>query len=512
VITPDTPDRLYSTRLRTAVVLTGSGTSGAYHAGVLRALQEAGVKIDLAAGRGVGIAGALFLSIDGAARLWEADGIWRGPGADAFYRWRAPLRAAGWMLAIALGILAVPLALLALAVVLAIAGLLLTLVGLSSVAALITAGYSRWIDVLFAPTGLPTIIPRLVLLALIAAALIVVFSAAAAAFGGRARRRSRQGLAGRAFGGPLSSASAAERCATELWSLIRGAAPVPVPSRPELGRRYLDLLAENLGQPGFRELLVTVHDMDARRDLVFALLNARIRPRFFTRVSASVGARQAEAALGGRPGGDLIDGGSRPLEAFDLAGTARDHLLDAMDAGLALPAASDPHLLAFPPDGPWQGETHRVCDRPAGLLRLLEEVAAAGAEQVVLVSSCPPPGHPHELSASRGDLRGRAGEQLAAFESASLRDAIEQFSGRFAGLFVIRPAHNPIGPLDFGGVYDERSDRSHTVGELVDRGYEDAYRQFIEPVVGASGEKIAAVALVDGAAKGRAAGTGRQEG
>jgi hypothetical protein len=30
----------------------------------------------------------------------------------------------------------------------------------------------------------------------------------------------------------------------------------------------------------------------------------------------------------------------------------------------------------------------------------------------------------------------------------------------------------------------------HAMAELVDRGYEDAYRQFIEPVVGASGERI----------------------
>jgi hypothetical protein len=31
------------------------------------------------------------------------------------------------------------------------------------------------------------------------------------------------------------------------------------------------------------------------------------------------------------------------------------------------------------------------------------------------------------------------------------------------------------------------------VEELVDRGYEDAYRQFVEPVVAASGEQIATV-------------------
>jgi hypothetical protein len=29
------------------------------------------------------------------------------------------------------------------------------------------------------------------------------------------------------------------------------------------------------------------------------------------------------------------------------------------------------------------------------------------------------------------------------------------------------------------------------VGELVDRGYEDAYRQFVDPIVGASGDEMA---------------------
>ena len=45
----------YIPQLRTALVLTGTGTAGAYHAGALRALSEAGVKIDLIAGRGVGV-------------------------------------------------------------------------------------------------------------------------------------------------------------------------------------------------------------------------------------------------------------------------------------------------------------------------------------------------------------------------------------------------------------------------------------------------------------------------
>ncbi len=60
-------------------------------------------------------------------------------------------------------------------------------------------------------------------------------------------------------------------------------------------------------------------------------------------------------------------------------------------------------------------------------------------------------------------------------------------------IFTIRPAHNPIGPFDFAGGYDDRSDRRQRLAELMNRGYEDAYHQFIEPVVGASGEQVSKV-------------------
>ena len=61
----------------------------------------------------------------------------------------------------------------------------------------------------------------------------------------------------------------------------------------------------------------------------------------------------------------------------------------------------------------------------------------------------------------------------------------------FDALYVIQPGHNPIGPYDVDGAYDEASDRRQNLSELVERAYEDAYRQFIEPVVGASGEQLA---------------------
>jgi hypothetical protein len=464
VITSDRPERPYSTRLRTAVILTGTGTAGAYHAGVLRALHEAGVKIDVVAARGAGAIGALFAAMDGGARLWDQSGVWRSPAALGYYGWRTPLKAAGWALVAAAAVLALPLVLLALAVVVGLTGLLITLIGFEGPGSALTTRFSGWIATLFAPAALPTVVPRLALFAVLVALAALAVGLIGGAIGRGAKRRTRQGLAWRLIGAPLTASAVVQHCATELWNLIRGAAPFASPPPVELARRYVEVLSENMGQPGFREILLTVHDVDARRDLVFALLDPARRAAFF-----------------GRPG--VSESAERAAEAFDLAGVARDHALDALAAALAVPVATEPHLVTFAPEGPWRGETHRLCDRPGALPRLLEEVARAGAEQVIVIAGSPPPGKAHELSSGRADVRGRAGEPLAAFEAASLRDAASQFATRLPGLFIIHPAHNPLGPLDFRGVYDERSDRLHTLAELVDRGYEDAYRQFIEPVL-----------------------------
>ena len=83
---------VYSPDLRTAVVLTGTGADGAYHAGVLHALQEAGVRVDVLAGHGIGAVGALFAAIDGGARLWSPTGLWRSRSVARLYRWRGILR------------------------------------------------------------------------------------------------------------------------------------------------------------------------------------------------------------------------------------------------------------------------------------------------------------------------------------------------------------------------------------------------------------------------------------
>src|SRR6187399_1943112 len=70
------------------------------------------------------------------------------------------------------------------------------------------------------------------------------------------------------------------------------------------------------------------------------------------------------------------------------------------------------------------------------------------------------------------------------------RDALTALFDRFSGVFQIQPTHNAVGLFDADGSYDERSDRQQTLRELVELGAEDAQRQVIDPVLGASGDEL----------------------
>jgi hypothetical protein len=259
-----------------------------------------------------------------------------------------------------------------------------------------------------------------------------------------------------------------------MWDLVRGAAQLKQPSARDLGRRYAELLAENFGQPGIRELVIAVHDLDAHRDLVFALVaEARRRTLFRRPTSAQADERRAEVV--------------------DLAGVGREHLSDAIAAALTIPVATEPHAMQFAPDSFWRGETHRLVDRPAAVGRLVEELIDLGAEQIIIVSAAPESPGPHALAVPRVDARAAAGEYLQSAEAAAVRDALYAASPRVPRVFTVRPVHNPIGPFDFGGGYDDRSDRLQPLDELMARGYEDAHRQFIEPIVAVSGERVGAL-------------------
>ena len=82
----------YSPRLRTGVVLCGSGTAGAYHAGALRALTEAGIKVDVVAAHGAGVITALATAVDGGPKVWDPNGPWTSSRLHHAYRWRPALR------------------------------------------------------------------------------------------------------------------------------------------------------------------------------------------------------------------------------------------------------------------------------------------------------------------------------------------------------------------------------------------------------------------------------------
>jgi len=456
----------YSPQRRTALVLTGTGTAGAYHAGVLRALHEAGVKIDIVAGRGVGVIGALFAAVDGSQRLWDDKGFWRAPDVESLYAWRAMPRAIFWAIAVTVAIVVLPIAAVAIGLVVYPIDFVMKMVGSGGAAGLV-GSYLRFAESAFAPEALPTWLPRLVVLVLGGAAI-------AAAIDGwvHAPARGRGAFWWRATRAPLSSREAIDRCWRVMWDLVRGAAQLQQPSPAELGRRYVELLSDNIGQPGFRELLITIHDVDAHRDLLFALV--------------SEGRRRE---LVRRPTSDAAE--ARRAEVFDLSGVARDHLPDAVAAALTVPLATAWHPVTFAPDAYWRGETHRLGDRPASLIRVIDELIELGVVQIVLASAAPETPGPHALAAPRIDGRGRLGEYVVSAEAAVVRDATTTTGG--VRIFTIRPAHNPIGPFDFDGGYDDRSRRRQGLGELMGRGYEDAYHQFIEPVVGASGERVGTI-------------------
>ena len=205
-------------------------------------------------------------------------------------------------------------------------------------------------------------------------------------------------------------------------------------------------------------------------------------------VSSGVPDLQKRAAAGSR----------RSISPVSAATMRSMHLLGA----LAIPVATEPHLASFSPEGVWRGETHRVCDRPGALARLLEEVALAGAEQVILVSASAPPGRAHELEAGRGDLRGP--RRRAAWRPSrrpALRDVLAAVRwplrrvSSSSGRRTIRSVRSTSAASTTNAPIARSRWRS-----CIDRGYEDAYRQFIEPVVGAGGERIEASNRTNGGA------------
>jgi hypothetical protein len=464
----------YSPRRRTALVLTGSGASGAYLAGALKALDETGTRIDLLVGTGAGAVAAAFGAVAGGPRLYGPGGFWDGLGRRQLCRLRPLLRAALGLLGLSLASLLLPL------VLAVVAGLAFPLVlladlvrpgllaaamgGLLALPARLRAPY-------LAAVGVPLLLLALGLVVTLASRFL------------KDRRRFAESLES-----VVDDLPGALRLRRSLWEVARASAVSgAAPGDAELGQRYVSLLSDNLGQPGFRELVLRLADVETGDVLPFAVLADGPRARFARPRSGAeppwVDLRR-EAAAGVLPG--------------------------ALRASLFPPLLTSPVRVRFAREGPFPGETHRLAD---GLLAAgsgIAEALAAGAEQVVVVSPCP------EAAAPTPRRRGLQAA-LSAVAATRERQALEadlghyQMLGRVVltvghpmdeggrawedpatgtqhrsfGLWVVRPDGRNVWPLDWNGAREPATEVWERPADLMERGYRDAYRLFVEPVLGA---------------------------
>src|SRR5262249_41398003 len=128
--------------------------------------------------------------------------------------------------------------------------LLAALINLQDVSARLVDLFRWSISILFSPPILPTMVPRSVVLALLVVLGILVTAAVKAMRQERSRRRWQGSFWWHLVGSPLEPDEPENLLVDALWTLVRGASTEPRPPSAEIGRRYVDLLTDNFGQPG----------------------------------------------------------------------------------------------------------------------------------------------------------------------------------------------------------------------------------------------------------------------
>src|SRR5204862_5046714 len=102
----------------------------------------------------------------------------------------------------------------------------------------------------FAPPALPTWIPRLAALCSTVALIVLGIGAWMARMRSPLYRRSAGSRLWALLGSPIEAAGAIHHATETVWRLLKGGAAIKTPQADDLSRRYAELLAENLGQPG----------------------------------------------------------------------------------------------------------------------------------------------------------------------------------------------------------------------------------------------------------------------
>ncbi len=455
---------------RTAVVFAGSGASGAYHAGVLKALDEAGVRIDLMVGSGVGVVAAAFGAAASGPVLYGEKGLWREISARRVFRLRSGFRFLRALGLVALSAFLVP-ALLAL-----LLGLLLP--------AFLAVDFARpgfMADLL---RTLAALAPGLRLFFIFALAAPTFFGFLFLLFRGASILRSSKRRFGEALESAFDLSDIENELARRLWEVARGPAiNEKAPETAEVGRQYAALIAENAGQPGFRGLVLRAANLDARKPLVLKLV-----PDDRKTLSRGV------------EGDDLLDLKDEMVAPL---------LYDAVATAFAATPLASPRRVRLPKQGAFGGEVHRIAEASAISGSGLSEAIALGADQVVLVTAAAKDPGPlaerrglralaaaflalQERNAIESDLRqaerlNRIVETVGHQKSTGEREWPDPVTGRrfrSVTIHVVRPRRSLLRPLDLDGAVDPSNEVETSLHDWMDEGHRDAHRCFLDAALG----------------------------
>lgn len=455
----------FSPRRRTAVILTGEGSSAAYLTGVLKALVAAGVRVDIVMGRGAGALVAAFAAIGAEERLYGENGLFESFESRRPFRLRSLPTLALSLMGVAIAAFVAPLALgLASVVVLPLA-LFLPLFssgsaeGSSSGVAVLAA----WIAA-FVAAAEPLYLRAFALpVAALFLAFLVVWGRSVWRGGGLRDLAREAGIASP----PYDLRPLRRRLVELLWECARGASPESRPrDAKELSEAYVELLSGGLGQTGFRELVFYALDTDAGRETRFALL----KERFFKRWRGE------------------IEHGAEPI---DLAGAGKALVVDALLAAASPVGLVREVEIALPLGTRSGGEVHRFASSVLASGSGVADAVAAGAEQILYVTGSVP----HEPA--RGNAWERAFEAAArARLDEDLRWIEIERRGEIP-VFVIRPERTRRGAFEFpdrasrrGRFRPSARARAEAQGStgielraLVAHGERDAGRLFVRPAL-----------------------------
>lgn len=439
----------YNPTRRTALVLVGEGTSAAYLAGAVRALESAGVRVDLILGKGAGGLVAAYGAIQSAGKLLGKDGLFASAGQAGCWRLRPPYRVALYCLAAAFAVFVSP-ALLAVALLLALPFIAAARILAPDAVASIATGIQEQIATLSAQLD-----P--IYLRAMAFPIAIWFSVLLVGWlvPGLVRRSQGQSRLGRFLGeGFVHLTPFSERVERSLWGAVRGASTETRPRElQDVGLGYRDLLTASLGQPGFSELIFYGLDLDTGQEVPFVLL----KDRWLKRIAERGPGRGALLA-----------------EPINLAGDGAPLLFDALLASVAPPGLSPGTPLRLPLAGRSAGEVHRFSSSLLTGQSCIADAIAAGAEQIIYISGC---------SAAGSDEIGTAGLLASAAVRRSLEEDLRWAGQAELPVFLVRPDKPRLRLFEFSGRALPGGDRL-TTSALAAHGERDALRLFIRPIVG----------------------------